>query len=55
MTAAAFAASAVAYDTALVARLDPRTAIREGQPARVHVDLLSLHFFDPETGDSLRG
>ncbi len=40
---------------ALIARLDPRTAIREGQPARVHVDLSSLHFFDPETGDSLRG
>jgi multiple sugar transport system ATP-binding protein len=40
---------------ALVARLDPRTTIREGQPARVHVDLSSLHFFDPETGESLRG
>ncbi len=39
---------------ALVARLDPRTTIREGQPARVHVDLSSLHFFDPDTGDSLR-
>jgi multiple sugar transport system ATP-binding protein len=40
---------------ALVARLDPRTTVREGQPARVHVDLSSLHFFDPDTGDSLRG
>ena len=37
------------------ARLDPRTTIREGQTARVHVDLSSLHFFDPETGESLRG
>ena len=40
---------------AIVARLDPRTTIREGQPARVHVDLGSLHFFDPDTGESLRG
>jgi multiple sugar transport system ATP-binding protein len=40
---------------ALIARLDPRTTIREGEPARVHVDLSSLHFFDPDTGDSLRG
>jgi multiple sugar transport system ATP-binding protein len=39
---------------ALVARLDPRTGIREGERARVHVDLSSLHFFDPDTGDSLR-
>ena len=39
---------------AIIARLDPRTAIREGERARVHVDLDSLHFFDPESGDSLR-
>jgi multiple sugar transport system ATP-binding protein len=39
---------------AIIARLDPRTAIREGERARVHVDLDSLHFFDPDTGDSLR-
>jgi multiple sugar transport system ATP-binding protein len=40
---------------ALIARLDPRTTIREGEPARVYVDLSSLHFFDPDTGESLRG
>jgi multiple sugar transport system ATP-binding protein len=40
---------------AIVARLDPRTAVREGQSARIHVDLGALHFFDPATGDSLRG
>ena len=40
---------------AIIARLDPRTAIREGQRAQVHVDLESLHFFDPDTGHSLRG
>jgi multiple sugar transport system ATP-binding protein len=39
---------------AIIARLDPRTAIREGERARIHVDLDSLHFFDPDTGDSLR-
>jgi multiple sugar transport system ATP-binding protein len=39
---------------AIIARLDPRTAIREGERARIHVDLDSLHFFDPDSGDSLR-
>ena len=39
---------------AIIARLDPRTAIRAGENARVHVDLDSLHFFDPAAGDSLR-
>jgi multiple sugar transport system ATP-binding protein len=39
---------------AIIARLDPRTAIREGERARVHVDLDSLHFFDPDSGNSLR-
>jgi multiple sugar transport system ATP-binding protein len=39
----------------IIARLDPRTGIREGERARLHVDLDSLHFFDPDTGDSLRG
>jgi multiple sugar transport system ATP-binding protein len=40
---------------AIIARLDPRTQIREGERARLHVDLDSLHFFDPDTGDSIRG
>jgi multiple sugar transport system ATP-binding protein len=39
----------------LIARLDPRTAIQAGGPARLHVDLAALHFFDPATGESLRG
>jgi hypothetical protein len=39
----------------LIARLDPRTAIQPGGPARLHVDLAALHFFDPATGESLRG
>jgi multiple sugar transport system ATP-binding protein len=39
---------------AIIARLDPRTGIHEGERARLHVDLDSLHFFDPESGESLR-
>jgi multiple sugar transport system ATP-binding protein len=38
----------------IVARMDPRTALRVGEQARVHVDLEALHFFDPDTGASLR-
>jgi hypothetical protein len=39
---------------AIVARMDPRTTLTENQTAKVHVDLSALHFFDPETGESLR-
>jgi multiple sugar transport system ATP-binding protein len=39
----------------VVARMDPRTTLTENQSAKVHVDLAALHFFDPETGVSLRG
>ncbi len=38
----------------IVARMDPRTTLREGERARIHVDLAALHFFDPETGATLR-
>ena len=38
----------------MVARLDPRTEIREGQSARIQVDTAGLHFFDPASGASLR-
>ena len=37
----------------LVARMDPRTTVREGQVAKVHVDLQSLHFFDQDTGQRI--
>jgi len=40
--------------TLVVARMDPRTTLTENQSAKVHVDLAALHFFDPETGASLR-
>ena len=39
----------------IVARMDPRTTLTENQSAKVHVDLAAVHFFDPETGESLRG
>jgi multiple sugar transport system ATP-binding protein len=38
----------------LVARLDRRTRVREGDKVRVHVDLRALHFFDPQSGESIR-
>jgi multiple sugar transport system ATP-binding protein len=38
----------------MVARMDPRTEIREGQTARVQVDTAGLHFFDPVSGESIR-
>jgi ABC-type sugar transport system ATPase subunit len=39
----------------IVARMDPRTTLQVGERARVQVDLAALHFFDSETGTSLRG
>jgi multiple sugar transport system ATP-binding protein len=35
--------------TRLVARVDPRTSIREGSPVELVVDTARLYFFDPET------
>ena len=47
---AAAAAAETLRKTLLVARMDPRTAVREGEAAKVAVDLSALHFFDPDTG-----
>ncbi|MHA6623602.1 ABC transporter ATP-binding protein [Pseudonocardia sp. DLS-67] len=41
--------------TLLVGRFGPRTRVFEGQPITVRVDTEGLHFFDPETGRSIRG
>jgi hypothetical protein len=38
----------------IVARMNPKTGLREGERARVHVDLTALHFFDPDNGTSLQ-
>ena len=38
----------------MVARMDPQTALAEGQDARVHVETARLHFFDPATGLAIR-
>ena len=48
-------AGASALAATIVARMDPRTTLQVGEQARVQVDLAALHFFDPETGTSLRG
>jgi multiple sugar transport system ATP-binding protein len=39
----------------LVARMDGQTALAEGQPARIQVETSELHFFDPGTGQAIRG
>jgi multiple sugar transport system ATP-binding protein len=38
----------------VVARVSPRTAIRERQPVRLTVDTERLHVFDPDTGLSIQ-
>ncbi len=43
----------VASLATLVARMDPATALAEGQDARVHVNTARLHFFDPGTGTAI--
>ncbi|MBD0329579.1 MAG: sn-glycerol-3-phosphate ABC transporter ATP-binding protein UgpC [Thermoleophilia bacterium] len=36
-----------------VARVNPRTRAREGEPVELVVDTRDLHFFDPETGERI--
>jgi multiple sugar transport system ATP-binding protein len=38
----------------MVARMNPKTAIKEGDVARVLVDTEALHFFDAITGEAIR-
>jgi multiple sugar transport system ATP-binding protein len=38
----------------IVAKMDPRTQIAEGQNARIAVDAAELQFFDPDSGACLR-
>jgi multiple sugar transport system ATP-binding protein len=37
-------------ESTFLARLNPRTGAREGEPLELVVDVNRLHFFDPETG-----
>jgi multiple sugar transport system ATP-binding protein len=38
-----------------VATVDPRSKIKEGEPAELAIDLSRLHFFDPETNKGIHG
>jgi multiple sugar transport system ATP-binding protein len=40
--------------TTILARLDPRTSVRKGDPVELVVDTDALHFFDPADGSSIR-
>ena len=51
--AVALMAADAGTDTIVTARLSPRSAARTGEPLRVAVDAERLHFFDPETEDSI--
>jgi multiple sugar transport system ATP-binding protein len=39
--------------TVMIARFNPRTRVRVGEPVTVHVDTARTHFFDPDTGLSI--
>jgi multiple sugar transport system ATP-binding protein len=39
----------------LVAKMDPRTTVKEGEAAKIAVNLGALHFFDPDTGERIDG
>ena len=48
------AAQEVGGDGACVARFSPRSRVAAGRPAAAAVTVENLHFFDPETGRSIR-
>jgi multiple sugar transport system ATP-binding protein len=48
-TGGARALAAEEHEARIVARFDPRSGAREGDPLEMAVDTRSLHFFDPET------
>ena len=33
--------------------MDPRTTVKEGEAAKIAVNLTALHFFDPDTGERI--
>ena len=46
-------AQTAAHRTSFIARVDGRSQIREGEIARIAIDITRLHFFDGLSGDSL--
>ena len=52
---AAVERGAQAGESTFLARLNPRTGAREGEPIELVVDVHRLHFFDPETGLGIYG
>jgi multiple sugar transport system ATP-binding protein len=42
-------------ESTFLARLNPRTSARVGDPLELYVDTASLHFFDPDTGRGIYG
>ena len=39
----------------MLARLNPRTKVRKGDPIELVVDTHRLHFFDPDDGSGIYG
>ncbi len=52
--AGAEAADEVRSLSTLIAKMDPRTGIAVGDTAPIAVNCAQLHFFDPESGESIR-
>jgi multiple sugar transport system ATP-binding protein len=44
---------AIARESEFLARLNPRTEAKQGQPIELVVDVNRLHFFDPKTGQGI--
>ena len=44
---------AIAGESEFLARLNPRTEAKQGQPIELVVDVNRLHFFDPKTGQGI--
>jgi multiple sugar transport system ATP-binding protein len=52
-TAGAAEAAEALRKVLLVATMDPRTTVKEGEAAKIAVNLAALHFFDPDTGERI--
>jgi multiple sugar transport system ATP-binding protein len=46
---------AMAGESEFLARLNPRTNVRKGEPLELVVDVHRMHFFDPESGQGIYG